>query len=636
MKHFFEKLFGCMPRRKLTSKTTIKPANNATDFSPSNECNEVPSSGVSVENDAPYQCKINQISLKNDNVIIPEQINIFVGANNCGKTRVLKDMLLKMTADTYKTTLINDLDIATPSSTESILSASSIKLRRRNSGECLITPAPTFERPTRPREHENIKEYLQRNINYKEYDEIFSCIGESLVTFLNTDNRLRLAQSQQISSFDSISPENALFALYESYDVLNDAAERIRKYVQDTFQVDLYFDYTDLSSICFRVGDCFDHVSKDSREAFQQVKDYPILDHQGDGLRSFVGILVGILAVNKPIILLDEPEAFLHPPQALQLGKIIASLLTQDQQLFVATHSADFLRGFLSETSNANIIHLDRCNNDDLISNILDKEILNKVITDPLLSSSRVLEGMFYKGVVVTEADADAVFYQRLFQKIGASDEIHFVQAHNKQTLKNLVSPYHSLGIKVVLIADTDVIRTEVEFKAILNSLTTENVINSILDNRKVLLSSLTPKTDSELLSSAVKETEALLEKLKTNQSDATSDSVSLDTLKRELKKIRNNADSLLSIKKDGRNSSELDEEALEQFNSLCEECSTIGLFIVPIGELESWLEDYGVTRSTNKKKWIVSALDTIRTLEEDGEKEVWKFLRQIQDYLKQ
>ena len=43
---------------------------------------------------------------------------------------------------------------------------------------------------------------------------------------------------------------------------------------------------------------------------------------------------------------------------------------------------------------------------------------------------------MFYKGVVATEADADAVFYQRLFQKIGASDEIASVDKgiHNKTT----------------------------------------------------------------------------------------------------------------------------------------------------------------------------------------------------------
>ena len=110
-------------------------------------------------------------------------------------------------------------------------------------------------------------------------------------------------------------------------------------------------------------------------------------------------------------------EAFLHPPQALQLGEIISGLVEPSQQIFIATHSADFLRGLLSSTRDAVIIHLDRVEN-ITEANVLDSATLNQIITDPLLSSSRVLEGMFYKGVVATEADADAVFYQRLFQKL--------------------------------------------------------------------------------------------------------------------------------------------------------------------------------------------------------------------------
>ena len=60
------------------------------------------------------------------------------------------------------------------------------------------------------------------------------------------------------------------------------------------------------------------------------------------------------------MILLDEPEVFLHPPQALQLGEMISELVEPSQQIFIATHSADFLRGLLSSTRDAVIIHLDR------------------------------------------------------------------------------------------------------------------------------------------------------------------------------------------------------------------------------------------------------------------------------------
>ena len=103
------------------------------------------------------------------------------------------------------------------------------------------------------------------------------------------------------------------------------------------------------------------------------------------------------------------------------------------------------------------------------------------------MSSSRVLEGMFYKGVVATEADADAVFYQRLFQKIGASDEIHFVNAHNKQTLKKVIQPYQTLGIKFALIADADVIRDKVEFQNIINGIVENTQKESIMREREVV-----------------------------------------------------------------------------------------------------------------------------------------------------
>lgn len=196
----------------------------------------------------------------------------------------------------------------------------------------------------------------------------------------------------------------------------------------------------------FKVGNNFSLVSNNPQEAFEQLSGYPLLDTQGDGLRSVLGMISAIVSAKKPVLLLDEPEAFLHPPQALQLGEIISGLVEPSQQIFIAiaTHSADFLRGLLSSTRDAVIIHLDRVEN-ITEANVLDSATLNQIITDPLLSSSRVLEGMFYKGVVATEADADTVFYQRLFQKIGSADEVHFVNAHNKQTLKKIIDPYKNL-----------------------------------------------------------------------------------------------------------------------------------------------------------------------------------------------
>lgn len=45
------------------------------------------------------------------------------------------------------------------------------------------------------------------------------------------------------------------------------------------------------------------------------MKPYTMLQEQGDGFRSFVGIVLSILLSKDKIILIDEPEAFLHPTQ---------------------------------------------------------------------------------------------------------------------------------------------------------------------------------------------------------------------------------------------------------------------------------------------------------------------------------
>ena len=50
------------------------------------------------------------------------------------------------------------------------------------------------------------------------------------------------------------------------------------------------------------------------------------LEEQGDGMRSFASVILHLLAPGTPsTLLLDEPEAFLHPPQARLLGEIIVT-----------------------------------------------------------------------------------------------------------------------------------------------------------------------------------------------------------------------------------------------------------------------------------------------------------------------
>lgn len=110
------------------------------------------------------------------------------------------------------------------------------------------------------------------------------------------------------------------------------------------------------------------------------------------------------------ISLVDEPEAFLHPPQARLLGRLLGAERADYLQLFVATHSADFLRGALdSNDQNIRIIRLRREGEVNKVTELTPDD-LRRSWADPTLRYSNVLDGVFHEQVVVCEADGDCRF----------------------------------------------------------------------------------------------------------------------------------------------------------------------------------------------------------------------------------
>ncbi len=579
--------------------------------------------------EATYIYKINSVCMKNGESFTPGIINVFVGANNCGKTQLLKDMLSYITGKAGETIVLNELDIPYPDTWEDIETAYNMHIIDLNQSKQIKHISPTLDAdPTGPSSLslvENIKHWLKNDKR-----QFRAATGAGLVSYLNTDNRLKMAMSQAVQqNLQKRGAKNVLEALYLSG---ADSTGKVRQCVKKIFGKDVFLNPFNLGTLEYRIGVDFSFIPPNPQEAFQQLSSFPLLDTQGDGMRSVLGIVSAIVSVKKPIILLDEPEAFLHPPQALQLGEIISGLVQPSQQIFIATHSADFLRGLLSSTRDAVIIHLDRVKN-ITEANVLDSATLNQIIIDPLLSSSRVLEGMFYKGVVATEADADAVFYQRLFQKIGSADEVHFVNAHNKQTLKKIIDPYKKLGIKFAMIADADVIRDKREFTDILQVTSDDHLKIQILKEREAIINYFQSQNKYEKLCELRTKTKELVEQtiiLETADPDAIASA--LFDFRQSLKKLRDESDELSEFKKNGR--AALPDSLKNNFDTLWSYCANIGLFIVTVGELESWLIDYDLDRSSNKSKWISKALNKLFEIEYDGNKDIWKFIDGLRAFL--
>lgn len=142
--------------------------------------------------------------------------------------------------------------------------------------------------------------------------------GHMFVSMFSTEERLKLIK--ETDSAEKGFTGNLLQALYKEGP---EAEENIRLIVKEAFQKDIRLDYSTLRKILLRVGDDLSIAPPDPRNALTYYKSIEKLDEQGDGIRSFVATVITILVGNRPVLLLDEPEAFLHPPQAFRLGEVI-------------------------------------------------------------------------------------------------------------------------------------------------------------------------------------------------------------------------------------------------------------------------------------------------------------------------
>ena len=198
---------------------------------------------------------------------------------------------------------------------------------------------------------------------------------------------------------------------------------KISKYFRRAFHDDLILDRSLSRTISLLVGkrpvpDSASGEDRLSKIYRNRVLESTIpLEEQGDGMRSFASVILHLLApITASVLLLDEPEAFLHPPQARLLGEIIATEKAARAQLFVATHSPDVLHGLVNVASDH--LRLLRMQRDGNVNSIkeLDKKLVKKISSDPLMNYSSVISGVFHQRVIICEADSDCMFYRSILE----------------------------------------------------------------------------------------------------------------------------------------------------------------------------------------------------------------------------
>ncbi|GAH72454.1 unnamed protein product, partial [marine sediment metagenome] len=229
----------------------------------------------------------------------------------------------------------------------------------------------------------------------------------------------------------------------------------------------------------------------------------------------------------------------------------------------------------------------------------ITSDATSKLAKSPLLSSQRVLEAIFYKGVVVCEADSDRCVYQTVAVRQFSNQNILFVHAHNKQTIKDVVRLLKQATIPVCAIVDIDIMDSEDDFKNLHLALTDGTISENILEMRRKIATTVENVSEKTILEKLQQNLAQFSEQLKEHKH-------SLSGSRGALNRIRRETSNWSHVKKLGIEG--IPEQERKTAEDLIQKLKKHGLFIVPVGELEGWLD----LDTRQKSKWIIHALEAL------------------------
>ena len=218
----------------------------------------------------------------------------------------------------------------------------------------------------------------------------------------------------------------------------------------------------------------------------------------------------------------------------------------------------------------------------------LDKEIVQEITNDPLMKYSSVMSGLFHERVIICEADADCLFYSTLLDtpqvNQGYPRDILFVHANGKHQMATLTHTLRALDVPVDVIADIDILRDETDLKKLVESLGGDwTRVQPLSNSVRSAVEQRTPPLDSAGIQEAIKGT----------LQEAPLSGEFPRNLRSQIESTLRKGSPWESIKSAGK-AALPPGQAAQRFQELQEFCNGIGLWIVPVGELEGFCRTIG------------------------------------------
>jgi hypothetical protein len=443
--------------------------------------------------------------------ISPDDVVIVVGPNNAGKSAALRAIRDKLQGEAFSPVL-KALEIQRIGSPET-LSNWLVGWTVRQSGSPVGDPV-----------FQALGQSVQQSIAnhyWRLEGHVLGALSRWFCHFLSADERLQICNPPGNIALLHADPIHPIHFLQRDDELELRLSTKFRK----AFGIDLIVHRNAGNQVPLHVGARpIPGPGKDrmSKEFVEKLEQLPTLHSQGDGMRSFAGVLLSTSVGKESIMLIDEPEAFLHPPQARLLGTTLVQDRINKRQLFIATHSNDILRGVLDAESPAvKVLRIQR-NGDQNTVRMLDNDRIRNLWGDPLLRYSNILDGLFHESVVVCEGDSDCRFYAAVLDAVVTrkSDaprrpDLMFTHCGGKARLPVVIKALREVGVPVRVAADFDVLSEQHALKSIVEALqldwnaiqTDWQIVRSAVESTKPELSTEDIKKEIESVLSATKET---------------------------------------------------------------------------------------------------------------------------------
>lgn len=440
---------------------------------------------------------------------------------------------------------------------------------------------------------------------------------------LDGKHRLALVDPSETHSLHE-QPRTTMMRLLHSGQDL----DALRKYVFQAFQRHLAIDATALIRSRFVLA--AEHPGSRERnlaaaEALKYFREAEDLSELSDGVKSYVGLHATLLSRDYKVILIDEPEAFLHPPLARLLGYNLTNLATERNATIVAaTHSPFFLMGCLEAQRSTTVVRLGYRNGIATARSLPAKE-LQKIMNDPLLRSTRVLSALFHQCAVVCEGASDQAFYDEINERlrIASGNQVNessgtyardclFINSQGKHTVSRLMGTLRRMGIPSAGIVDLDILKDNaVAVDLLRDAGAGDGTCHAIGQLRGDVFAAFREEAKNRSLAEDVEQQP---------------DEKRVNALAGKL--IQNGGVDNLS-----------DERSQRDFAHFVRTLADYGIFALERGELEGWLPQLGQAK-TEKKHWLAAIFkemgssDDPETYLRPSAGDVWDFMRGIANWI--